>query len=111
MPLSREQAWFAAKTYGWGWGLPLRWQGWAVLTGYLTGIAACVQLARDGLIRFSACVVILSVVLVAICYWKGETSRGAMGERLVSPAPHEQRSSSFSCNCEFGTCIRRGETG
>jgi hypothetical protein len=23
--------WFPAKRYGWGWGLPVTWQGWAVL--------------------------------------------------------------------------------
>jgi len=26
--------WFPTKTYGWGWGLPVRWQGWLVLAGY-----------------------------------------------------------------------------
>ena len=27
--------WFPAKTYGYGWGLPKVWQGWAVLLGLL----------------------------------------------------------------------------
>jgi hypothetical protein len=37
MPRPRETAWFAAKPpgMGWGWGLPLRWQGWVVLGVYL----------------------------------------------------------------------------
>ena len=26
----KKQYWFAAKTYGWGWGLPTVWQGWLV---------------------------------------------------------------------------------
>jgi hypothetical protein len=30
-----DGAWFAAKRYGYGSGLPLRWEGWAVLGGYL----------------------------------------------------------------------------
>jgi hypothetical protein len=31
----REQDyWFPAKTYGWGWGLPVKWQGWLVFIGY-----------------------------------------------------------------------------
>jgi hypothetical protein len=31
----REQNyWFPAKTYGWGWGLPVKWQGWLVFIGY-----------------------------------------------------------------------------
>ena len=31
----KKEYWFAAKTYGWGWGLPTVWQGWLVY-----GIAA-----------------------------------------------------------------------
>ena len=27
--------WFPVKSYGWGWGLPVRWRGWAVLLAYL----------------------------------------------------------------------------
>ncbi|QPC98870.1 hypothetical protein [Qipengyuania soli] len=30
-----DGAWFSAKTYGYGAGLPVAWQGWAVLGGYL----------------------------------------------------------------------------
>jgi hypothetical protein len=26
--------WFPTKAYGWGWGLPVRWQGWVVLGSY-----------------------------------------------------------------------------
>ena len=29
-----EGAWFAPKRYGYGAGLPIRWQGWAVLIAY-----------------------------------------------------------------------------
>jgi hypothetical protein len=28
--------WFAPKRYGLGCGLPCSWQGWAILTGYMT---------------------------------------------------------------------------
>ena len=30
-----RQAWFAAKRFGYGAGLPIAWQGWALLIGYL----------------------------------------------------------------------------
>ncbi|MEO8501799.1 MAG: hypothetical protein ABI565_12845 [Vicinamibacteria bacterium] len=36
----QRQFWFAAKRIGWGWGLPVRWQGWCVLAGYLALIGA-----------------------------------------------------------------------
>ncbi|MFC0590048.1 hypothetical protein ACFFF7_11535 [Novosphingobium aquiterrae] len=31
-----DSAWFAPKRFGYGAGLPVRWQGWAVLLGYLS---------------------------------------------------------------------------
>ena len=30
-----RQPWFAAKRFGYGAGLPIAWQGWAILIGYL----------------------------------------------------------------------------
>lgn len=35
----QPQYWFPAKRYGWGWGLPLRWQGWIVLALFIALIA------------------------------------------------------------------------
>jgi hypothetical protein len=34
--------WFRARRYGYGWGLPTRWQGWAVLLGYGVLLTAAV---------------------------------------------------------------------
>ena len=28
-----DRYWFPAKRYGWGWGPPNNWQGWAVVAG------------------------------------------------------------------------------
>lgn len=33
--MSDRPEWFAAKRYGLGAGLPIAWQGWALLLGYL----------------------------------------------------------------------------
>ena len=36
--------WFPAKRYGWGWGIPNRWQGWlvlAVFAGLLSPARSC----------------------------------------------------------------------
>jgi hypothetical protein len=30
-----DKPWFAAKRYGYGAGLPIAWQGWVLLLGYL----------------------------------------------------------------------------
>jgi hypothetical protein len=31
---SESNYWFPAGRYGWGWGLPVRWQGWLVLAAF-----------------------------------------------------------------------------
>lgn len=30
-----DGAWFAPKTFGYGAGLPIRWQGWALVLGHI----------------------------------------------------------------------------
>ena len=47
MSLPEDEAWFPAKRYGYGWGLPIRWQGWVVSVLYFgVVIAAGVAFAR-----------------------------------------------------------------
>ena len=40
MKENEKDIWFPAKKYGFGWGLPVRWQGWIVLLIYTMLIAA-----------------------------------------------------------------------
>ena len=81
MSLPREQAWFRAKRYGYGWGLPLRWQGWLVMLGYIAAILAVgFGVARDHLVAFVVCSILFSAMLVGICYWKGEAPKWRWGE-------------------------------
>ena len=56
--------WFPAKRFGWGWGLPLSWQGWVVF---------------KELAFFVGYVAVLSASLVAICWLKGEPPRWRWG--------------------------------
>jgi hypothetical protein len=82
MPLPRETAWFPAKRYGWGWGLPGRWQGWVCLLGYFAGLAAGFRWllpAHEQL--FLALTLGLSLALVGICWWKGEPAGWRWGDR------------------------------
>lgn len=66
--------WFPAKRYGWGWGLPKVWQGWGVLAVFFAALlaGAMVVLPRYGQAAFVAYAVILVVVLVGVCWLKGE---------------------------------------
>jgi hypothetical protein len=80
MPLPRDKAWFAAKTFGWGWGLPLRWQGWAVMVGFIVVLIAGAPLAKRAALFFVGYSLAVALVLVAICYWKGEAPRWRWGK-------------------------------
>jgi hypothetical protein len=42
--LMGKEPWFAPKRYGYGAGLPLCWQGWALLASYLGLVAGIAQL-------------------------------------------------------------------
>ena len=34
-----DGAWFAPKRFGYGAGLPIAWQGWALLAGYIAAVS------------------------------------------------------------------------
>jgi hypothetical protein len=72
MPLPKSKAWFRAKTYGWGWGLPCRWQGWAVMTGFMLALIAGSPLVARSPTLFVGYSIAITAALVGICYWKGE---------------------------------------
>lgn len=66
--------WFPAKRYGWGWGLPVRWQGWVCLAVYMAGVALTLHFFRParepGLCMAS--MTLLTLALVVTCWLKGE---------------------------------------
>lgn len=73
--------WFAGKKYGWGWGLPTAWQGWAVYAAY---VAALVALwfafpPETEPARYATLFTVISLVLVAVCWLKGEPPRWRWG--------------------------------
>ncbi|HEU6456170.1 MAG TPA: hypothetical protein VN201_11940 [Roseateles sp.] len=72
--------WFPAKRYGWGWGAPRTWQGWAVLASFAVLVALGVVFLRPlGTTLFIAYIVALGVVLTAVCWLKGEPPRWRWG--------------------------------
>lgn len=80
-PARSPRYWFPAKKYGWGWGVPYTWQGWAVLFAYLGLLLAIVRYMppEKSLPGFLASVSGLSAVLVAICWFKGEPPKWRWG--------------------------------
>ncbi|MBU6483445.1 MAG: hypothetical protein KGL70_02295 [Betaproteobacteria bacterium] len=75
--------WFPAKRYGWGWGLPITWQGWFVLTVFLLLLLLGVFLfpPHRHAVAFIAYTGFVSAALVAICYVKGEPPGWRWGDK------------------------------
>jgi len=74
--------WFPAKRYGWGWGVPCSWQGWIVFIVYVlsAGVVTFLFPPEVHPLFFSFSVIVLSALLVLICWWKGEPPRWRWGD-------------------------------
>ena len=74
--------WFPAKRYGWGWGPPSSWEGWVVLAVYfgLLGVDALLFRPDRELHLFLAYVTFVTVLLIAVCWLKGEPPRWRSGK-------------------------------
>jgi hypothetical protein len=74
--------WFPAKRYGWGWGPPNRWQGWAVLLGWLAVLFAGTRgFGRTHQAAHWIFLVVMIGLLLGICYMKGEPPAWRWGDR------------------------------
>jgi hypothetical protein len=75
------QYWFPAKRYGWGWGPPITWQGWVVMLAFavLLVAGALILLPGQSPAEFIGYVVVLTVLLTGVCWWKGEPPRWRWG--------------------------------
>jgi hypothetical protein len=71
--MSEGPAWFAPKRYGYGSGMPISWQGWAITIGYV----AIVLLLAFGLSRrpaqLVAALVPITALFLVVC---ARTTRG-----------------------------------
>jgi hypothetical protein len=80
---NQDKYWFPAKRFGWGWSFPTRWQGWLVLVGYAAGLAALGSLfpPKENHAAFVTGVAVLTLVLLAICWIKGEPPKWRSGNK------------------------------
>ena len=75
--------WFPAKRYGWGWGPPATWQGWVVLLLWFVALFEGLHLlrySRDQLPYRLAFILLMIIVLMLVCYWKGEPPKWRWGD-------------------------------
>ena len=79
----KTKYWFLAKRYGWGWGLPTTWQGWAVMIFYLILITLSVYIFPPDKKRalFMSSVILLNILLVVVCWIKGEPPKWRWGKK------------------------------
>lgn len=80
---SQNKYWFTARTYGWGWGLPPSWQGWVVYAAYAASLAFICYFLPPAVdvTLFSIGIAASTVVLVAVCWLKGEPPHWRWGGR------------------------------
>ncbi|MFZ3483956.1 hypothetical protein [Sphingomonas sp. 3-13AW] len=63
----RDDAWFAPKRFGYGAGMPIAWQGWVLLGGYVAIVLlACRFVAADHPVGFGIFVAALTLAVLAL---------------------------------------------
>lgn len=85
MKKNKKGIWFPAMKYGVGWGLPITWQGWAVLLTYIVLLllgGLFIKKSPFLVIPFVIYVFILSGILLYICWKKGEKTDIRWGKKL-----------------------------
>lgn len=82
-----KKPWFKAKTYGWGWSLPLTWQGWVVYIvffGFMIfdfyRIDKTSHSASDTIMKYVVEIVVATIILVIICFLTGEKPKWRWGK-------------------------------
>lgn len=80
--MSDRPEWFAPKRYGFGAGLPIAWQGWALLAGFvaLIGLAAWL-FGEDDPLALAIVVPAIAVLLIATVRTTRGGWRWRWGER------------------------------
>ncbi len=76
-----KRYWFPALQFGWGWGVPITWEGWIVFTVFIVLLVAggyVFPVAQQPLLAVAYTVVIF-VIYFAICYAKGEPTKWRWG--------------------------------
>jgi hypothetical protein len=75
--------WFPAKRYGWGWGPPKTWHGWAVLVVWGAAfVFGSIRLHHQHGALVWAYRIAMVLLLIAICYLKGEPPKWRWGDTV-----------------------------
>lgn len=80
--MSDGPEWFAPKRYGYGSGIPISWQGWALTIGFM---ALVIGLGVRLVGRPVQLIAILVPITVAFCVVAAKTTRGGWRWRWGDP--------------------------
>jgi hypothetical protein len=72
--MNGDEAWFAPKRYGIG-GVPIRWQGWALVIGFVAALTALILAFRGQPLQLIAAAIPLTVGFLVIA---SRTTRGGL---------------------------------
>ncbi len=76
----KDKIWFRRKLYGWGW-YPVTWEGWAVIFVWaFLFTSIMVNIERQVALRVLF-IFISVLVLIYVCYKKGEKPKWQWGKR------------------------------
>ncbi len=82
-----QHFWFKRKIFGWGW-TPVTWQGWLVIILYVAIVALFALTidenspTREVVFTFLFPTAAFTVLLIRICYRKGESPRWQWGKDI-----------------------------
>lgn len=62
-----DDAWFLPKRYGLGAGLPIAWQGWALLAAYLIIAFGASMILKRSPIAFGAVLLLATAAFLPVC--------------------------------------------
>jgi uncharacterized membrane protein YhhN len=71
--MTDDKDWFAPKRYGYGAGVPISWQGWAVTLGFAATVCGAAFLFRDRPLPMFAAIVPFLIAFIVIT---ARTTRG-----------------------------------
>lgn len=81
-----KRYWFTAKRFGWGW-TPATWEGWLSLGIYLAFVALITwesdlakTSSKEVIVREGPSLVFITLILLVICWFKGERPRWRWGK-------------------------------
>lgn len=76
-----KKIWFRRKYFGWGWQ-PVTWQGWLITIIYIfllilfaLKLDSRAHSVSDSLISFALPFIVLTTIIIIICYKTGEKPR------------------------------------